>query len=386
MSTRLHLALRDVADAAGDTTAFGDPDDGATTLTVQRLAARVRRRRAVRGAGTAGVAASAVGAVALAGPYLTTQEISPAADPDAAPGTCRSSVATLPTGPSDVLSVELGYVAANGTSGVDAARAGIGLGTWQGGVADLQVAVSQLPVGMTDPSRLRLLVSQDDVVLGSAQYRLDTTITSVPNVLRHEVGLAEPWAGTDPRAVYGLEPEGDVWWDTLPDEQGTIDVAQRVPLDLVACDGSGGLPLGEYDVWVTTVDSLGAARGSAGPWALTVASDVPTATDLPDGFPRTVPLVDGRVVAAHRHGDGWAAEVVTLGDDRARLAADLLSRVALYVDSTGAGLPGPPSATGPVGSAPWVSGVAVPGWLVRVVASQTPDAEPSVVYVLTPTS
>src|SRR5699024_10660992 len=105
MSTRLDLALQELAEAAGATSGFGDPDTSDTVQTVSRLAARVRRRRAVRTARTTAVAASAAGAVALVAPQLT-REVTPAGDPDAAPGTCGSAVTRIPSGPKDVLSIE----------------------------------------------------------------------------------------------------------------------------------------------------------------------------------------------------------------------------------------------------------------------------------------
>ncbi|WP_309135793.1 hypothetical protein, partial [Cellulomonas sp.] len=59
MSTRLDLALTEIADAAGRASALVEPADPSATLTVHRIAARVRRRRAVR-AGAAGAVAISV--------------------------------------------------------------------------------------------------------------------------------------------------------------------------------------------------------------------------------------------------------------------------------------------------------------------------------------
>ena len=374
MSTRLDLALHEIADAAGDATSFG-----ATTgpATVQRLAGRVRRRRAARAATTAAVAAGTVGAVALLGPQLAL-DVVPAADPHAAPGTCASSVTTLPTDGEDVLDVELGYRNATGASSVHPAT-GAGLGTWQGGTADLRVAVTQVPAGTTTPSRLRLLVAQDDVVVGTAQEPLAATPTTTAAVLRTRLPDLDPATATDDRPVHGLVPTADVTWEALDGPDGTVRAVQAVALDLAACDGTGPLTAGTYDVWATTVDSQGTVRGSSGPWQVTVAPDTPTVDELPEDFPGRVRLVDGRLVAAHRQGDGWTAEVVTPGDDRVDVAAELLERVATRTDDAGE-LLGPP-----FGEPLWGVGVEVPGWSVRIIATQAADGEPSVVYVLTPT-
>ena len=374
MSTRLDLALQELADAAGATSGFGDPDTSTTVQTVARLTARVRRRRTVRGAGTAAVAASAVGAVAFVGPRLTV-DVAPAADPDAAPGTCRSSVTTLPSGQDDALDVWLGPLTYDYTGEVRAATAD--LGTWQSGTADLQVTVFQVPEGTTGPTRLRLLLAQDDVVLGSGQAPLTTTPTTADAVIRSMTGT-EPWGATEDRPVYGLESADDLWWTTTQAREGVTGVAQDMALDLTACDGSGPLDAGTYDVWATTVDSQGDARGSSGPWEVTVALQEPRVDDLPEDFPDHVRIIDGRLVTAHRHGAGWAAEVVTHGDDRAKVAAHLLEQVALPPSDETSLLA--ETRNVPLGG----SATHVRGWVVWTIPSQTPDGEPSVVYVLIP--
>ncbi|SFJ77473.1 hypothetical protein [Cellulomonas sp. KH9] len=379
MSTRLGLALHDVADAAAHASAFGDTDDGTTVATVQRLASRVRRRRATRAAGTVTVAASAAGAVALVGPQLTA-DLSPAADPDADPGTCRSSVATLPSGPDDALEVDLGFASANGTETLGGPGTGGGVGTWQADSVDLLVSVSELPAAATDPSRLRFLVTRKEVVVATAQQPVDRAPTPSGQVLADLYGtdrLPVEDPGTTLHALRGSET---FWTQTLVDGSLAGPVAQRTPMGLTACDGSGPLLPGEYDVWVTTVDAAGTAHGAAGPWELTVAAaDTRLSERLPDDFPRDVPLIGGRLVAAHPHGTGWAAEVAAAGEDRGRVAWGLLADAQAQSHDDPVTVPPDPLS----GATPW-DGYHVDGWLVDAIPSRTADGEPSVVYILRP--
>ncbi|GIG40532.1 hypothetical protein [Cellulomonas phragmiteti] len=379
MSTRLDLALQEVAEAAGASSGFGDPETPGTATTVHRLAARVRRRRAARGAATTAVAASAAGAVALVGPQLT-REATPAGDPDADPGECRSAVADLPSGPRDVLGVELGQRDADDVAVIDPAGAGQDLGTWLSGSADLVVNVSQIPDAGVGATRLRFLLTQDGVVLGTAHEPIAVTPLTTDEVLSTRLEGIGAWT-TDHLPVYPLEETDRRWWEVVETSGGALRVAQTVELGLTACDGSGALPPGTYQVYATTVDAVGTARGAAGPWDVEVAADDATPHALPDGFPQDVPLIDGRLVAAHRHGDGWAAEIVTPGNDRGTVAVSLLAPVALRSDHVPADamVLGPPYQDVVVTRA----GVELPGWAVRAVASRTPAGEPSVVYILT---
>lgn len=380
MSTRLDRALHELADAAASDATLGGSDAQATTVTVRRLAAQVRRRRAARATGSAAVAACAAGAVAVVWPQLSL-DVAPAGDPDAPAGTCRSNVETLPVGLANVLSLDLGLVGPDGDTRVDPARAGYGLGTWQGGTADLQVRVTQLPQTAAGPTRLRLLVSRDDVVLATDDTRLAGVSVPSDEVAREEFGLTVG-PGTSTETVHPLAGGDEHWWQTSTSSDGELIVSQSMSLPLDACDGSGPLPAGTYQVWATTVDAEGDARGAAGPWDLVVAEEVDDVHELPDGFP-DVPLVDGRLVAAHRHGDGWAAEVVTPGEDRVDVATLLLETVGERADGTG---PGGVLTSRPAPGTVVVTreGTALTGWSVRAVASRTPDGQPSVVYILTP--
>lgn len=378
MSTRLDLALREVADAAGAGSSLADADAPGTTALVDSLTARVRRRRAVRTATTGAVAASVVAAVALVVPQLT-REVTPAGDPDAHPGECRSGVQTLPAGERDTLDVVLGHRLELGVAQVAAPGAGEDLGTWQGRSADLMVSVSAIPDAGVGTTRLRLLVTQDDVVVGTSNELLSLTPTTTSQVREQVFGYPAAEAGAD-EDLYPLE-DVDEWWDArevgADAGTGTPRAAQGVRLGLAGCRGSGPLPAGTYQVWATTVDSVGTARGAAGPWDLTIAAGDTETYALPDGFP-DVPLVRGRLVTAHRHGAGWAAEIVTPGADRARAATDLLVAEALRVTGTDPTTDSSVRLTG--------AGVGLPGWTVQAVASQTPDGDPSVVYILTPRS
>lgn len=379
MSTRLDLALREVADAAGAGSSLADADAPGTTALVDSLTARVRRRRAVRTATTGAVAASVVAAVALVVPQLT-REVTPAGDPDADPGACRSGVQTLPAGERDTLEVALGHRVRHGVAQVAVPGAGEDLGTWQGRSADVMVSVATIPDAGVGTTRLRLLVTQDDVVVATTDEVLSLTSTTTSRVRETFLVPSDPDA--EDVDVYPLEDVGE-WWDAQDVATGAPRAAQGVTLHLAGCRGQGLLPAGPYEVWATTVDSVGVARGASGPWDLTVAEGEPEARTLPDGFP-DVPLVKGRLVTAHRHGAGWAAEVVAPGTDRAEQATDLLvaeaERLAGVTDDRAADT----SPHSDVGLTP--AGVTLPGWTVRAVASQTPDGRPSVVYILTPRS
>jgi len=380
LSTRLDLALQELADAAGATSGFGDPDTSTTVQTVARLTARVRRRRTVRGAGTAAVAASAAGAVALVAPQLT-RDVSPAGDPDAAPGTCRSSVTKLPSGPRDPLGVELGHRAGGGVPVVAPAGAGEDLGTWQGRSADLVVNVSQIPDAGVGATRLRFLVTQEGVVKGLTQGPLSVTPTSTDEVLRTHLATPAP-ATTEDLPVYPLEDAGHRW-QIAETSTGVQRVAQSAALGFTACDGTGKLPSGTYQVYATIADSVGTARGSAGPWDVEIAQDdEATSHDLPDGFPADVPLIPGRLVSADQHGSGWTVEIATPGNDRATIATTMLAHEGLRGSGVG-------DWDGYVLPAPFTNvlfsgaGVELPGWAVLAAASRTADGEPSVVYTLT---
>lgn len=379
MTTRLDLALREVADAAGTGSPLADADAPGTTALVEHLTARVRRRRAVRTATTGAVAACVAAAVALVVPQLT-REVTPAGDPDAAPGQCRSGVQTLPSGAGDALEVALGHRLEHGVAQVAEPDAGEDLGSWRGRSADVMVSVATIPDAGVGTTRLRLLVTQDDAVVAMTDEVLSLTPTSTSDV--RESFLVPPAPeGTADVDVYPLEGVGE-WWDAQDVATGGPRAAQGVALGLVGCRGTGPLPPGVYQVWATTVDSVGTARGAAGPWDLTVAEGEAEARALPDGFP-DVPLLPGRLVAAHRHGTGWAAEVVAPGAGRGQQATALLAaeaeRVGGLAPDEGV------TATWPRAGVGFTqAGVALPGWTVRAVASQTPGGEPSVVYIIAP--
>jgi len=375
MSTRLDLALHELADAVSDTTTFGDPTSVGTGVTVHRIAASVRRRRAARHAGTAAVAASAVGAVALAGPRLTTDGVPVA---DAPPGTCRSALGLLPVAPG-ALDVTLGYIAADGSSTTTSGD-GATLGTWQGDTAQVHaqrlVDVAGDAPAQIAPEAVDLLVAQDGVVVA-------TSPADVPDL------RIDPLEADDPASAFGFVEDAGTdgaWYGLLGD--GRLEVGWSALLDLTSCLTGDRLPAGTYDVWAAQ-ESDGVVRRTAGPWSVTATAAQPAVTGLPDGFPAEVPLVGGRLVAAHPHGSGWAAEIETPGDDRAALANALLTDAAAAGGSTSHGFAVEESET--LARALTYTytfdqdGVRLPGWTVRVVPSHTVDGAPSVVYVLRPT-
>ncbi len=381
MSTRLDLALHDLADAAGDASTFGDPHALRTVATVSRLTGRVRRRRTARGAGTAAVAASAAGAVALVGPHLGT-DVSPAVDPDAAPGTCGSSLSALPLADDEDPTVEAS--AWMSEDGLGVLRDG-GLGAWQGATAELMASVTQTVVDGTAPAvAATLLLTDGDVVVAVADAAVPASaVTAAP------VGTS---AGEDQTTVVvdpgdGTVPE--VRWTTAGGDGRSVASARTVRLPLTSCAGEP-LPAGRYEVRgaaavLGIADAHGEPHLGSESWWIDIAKDQPPVTGLPDGFPTDVPLIGGRLVSAQRHGDGWAAEVATPGDDRLTVASDLVATVAV----SGAGRSSFTVTGGH--ESPQVEmfasqgAVVVPGWTVQIRESTTPDGRESVVYVLTPT-
>jgi hypothetical protein len=356
MSTRLDLALHEIADAAGDATAFGDDTAAGTVATVRRLTGRVRRRRAARGAGAAAVAASAAGAVVLVGPQLTVDPT-----PAVAPGACGTPF----TGTGDDAG-DAGF-----TIGVDAGTVPVpagstSFGTWQSRTLAVAVEVEvPLPEGATpdgtgtvpveQPASPDLVLTRDDVVV--AETVLDPS---------RAVAAGSAWeaSGDD---VPGLLVSQVV-------EDGEVSLLWTSTVDVVACDTGGALPSGDYEVWATHAGTDGVER-VVGPYDLTLAAEQPSvASSLPADFPPGVPLVGGRLVSATRDGDRWTVEVATPATDREVAALRMLSAAALRTGG----------AAGEMLTAP-DGGIVLDGWSVRVTPTSTSDGEPSVVYVLTPT-
>jgi hypothetical protein len=100
MTIDLGRTLHDAVDGAGTTYLLGHarPEADVVEDLVGNLAARIRTRRAVRAGARAGVGLVTVGAIAAFGGQIVgrrgADDLLPTAVPGAAPGTCRSSVAT----------------------------------------------------------------------------------------------------------------------------------------------------------------------------------------------------------------------------------------------------------------------------------------------------
>jgi hypothetical protein len=364
MSTRLDLALHEIAEAVGGASAFGDATAPHTVATVRRLTGRVRRRRAVRGVGTAAVAASAAGAVVIVGP-LAERPV------PATSGAACGSVLDLPTttGPA-------GFTIRADTTGARLDDGG-SFGTRQGEQLAVQVEIDvDDATPMTDgapapeqvaplPTAPELLITDDDVVVTES-------VLAPATVAGSDGGGPGTWSATDgPATTAG----GATWHATAGN--GHVSVGWSDLVDLVSCTTGEALTPGAYEVWASRIGDDGRTR-TVGPFDLTLVAEQPAVTSsLPADFPSEVPLVGGRLGAVARAGGAWTVEVETPGDDRAEVARALLDRAATrQVDGFG-------GSTSEVTTTP-DGGLVVGRWAVTVAASTTADGSPSVVYRLTP--
>ncbi|QGQ18575.1 hypothetical protein GC089_04070 [Cellulomonas sp. JZ18] len=355
MSTRLDLALTDIADAAGRASTLARPSDPTAAVTVHRIAARVRRRRAVRAGAGGAVAASAAGAVALVAPGLASSPVV-AARPDAVPGTCGSSVADLPAPDARLESLAVAPQEALESDLRPTDR----LGSWGGSTATLaawralpqEVPGAELVVSGTDTAPLTPVVADDGVVVA----------VSTPDELQVTVS---PW----------YEPDsGDDRTGPRPEDVGEDEtlVLHRLGVDLRPCDDPDGrLPAGEYDV-VLLDRASPTAEADAARWVGTLEVAPPRAplAGLPEDFPASVPLVEGRLLSVrHPAPDHWVLHVDAPEDDLVREAEDLLYEAA------GPGYHVPDDR----GTWFWDERA---GWRVQVLEAQRSTGEPSLVYVV----
>ncbi|MFC8192923.1 hypothetical protein ACFUMH_14790 [Cellulomonas sp. NPDC057328] len=335
MSTRLDQALAEIADAAGHASRLAAPGDATATATVHRITARVRRRRAARATAGGAVAASAVGAVALVGPTLQGSVV--ASRPEAPLGTCGSSLADVRPDPSSDVVLR---VFPAGAAGVAGGPAGSDLGTWAGDVVAVEVEEQVEPGDGRAPAEaaLDLLVTDGDVVVGTVGTSVDRLVD------------------------YGHALDGDASAPARAWAAGGVEV----PLE--DCDAGDRLPAGPYTVWTLRTPEDGAPE-LTGPWPIDVAPAPREVGDLPQDFPRDLPVVGDRIVSVGPHGAGWGIEVTAQGEDRAAVAAlTLLDAGAVGRNvNLGDDVLRTPS-----------------GWDVVVHASTSPDGEESVVYVVQP--
>lgn len=333
MSTRLDQALAEIAGAAGGASRLAVSGD-ASTATVRGIAARVRRRRAVRATAGGAVAASAAGAVALVAPGLGSAVV--AARPDAPAGACGSSLAGVPVDAEAEVALR---VFPAGSSGVGGGAPGTDLGTWAGSVVMVDVEEPVVPGAERAAGDAEL-----DVVVAAGDLVVSTVTASV-----------------DQRMPYGSP-------DLTSDPAGEVWSAGGLGVPLEACDDGERLPAGPYTVWTVRTADDGDPE-LTGPWPIAVAPAPKGLGMLPEGFPRDLPVVGTRIVAVGPHGPGWGIEVTADGADRAEVAA-----LALRDD----------------GAVPRTENLddtvlrTTSGWDVRVLPSVTPDGETSVVYDVRP--
>lgn len=335
MSTDLDVALNEIAEAAGRASRLA-PDETDALAVVQRITARVRRRRALQAVSGAAAAAAALGAVGLSAGLLGPSPSLPAARPGAEPGSCGSDVGTLPAADASVGTM-VGVPSDDGRGGFSSSPP---LGTWGG---------SEVPIMLTDvvqgrdvnplPTDTRALLARDGVVVSTSTLRSD---------LRDVV----PGAGSE-------QVDGSEQWET-----GTS------VLSLGRCDDGRRLPPGDYDLWVLHVRSGMPAR-TDGPWTLTVAEPLEQ-IPAPAGLPQEVPLAGGTIASVQdgtaTTDDGWVVEVEAPGDDRLAVAAALLDH-----DPASGRVP----VTGPLTRT-------LGGHVVTVWQSTLPDGAPSLVYRVVP--
>ncbi len=381
MTIQLSKSLHDAVDG-----------DGAAPFEVGALTGRIRRRRVVRTGARTAVAAGAVGVVALglvrgvgqSGPQL------PAADPDAAPGTCGSDITDLPAaaagGPVQVTR----QVDKNGLLEVaDGQPATLG---------PLLERHIDVPVSVQDLSRgevldMDALTAERDRLIAERFPESKSARDSLSEATRADLDarLDRLEAEINAGAVLSEARVDELDMQVLVTHRGTVvstpvTHTEMYPLpgpapdrgyavlqgDLVTCSGGERpLPAGDYAVYASFWDPDTHAVTTAGPWSLALLPGPTRLAALPTGFPADVPLLAGRVVTApHRTDDGWGYEVAVDATDSVRTARHLLDEDG--VATTTVVSPGPETK----------AVVSSHRWLVEVLRSTTTDGEPSLVYVL----
>jgi len=366
--------------------------DGAAPFEVGALAARIRRRRVVRNGARGAVAAGAVGVVALglvrgvgpSGPQL------PAADPDAAPGTCGSDISALPAAGTGAPVQVARQVDKNGVLEVAGGQPAT-LGPLLERHIDVPVSVQDLSRGEVfdeqalTAERDRLIAerfpestSARDSLSAATLADLDTRLDRLEAEINAGAVLSEP--RVDELELQVLVTHGDTVVSTPVTHTEMYPLPGPAPDrgyavlqgDVVTCSPDGKpLPAGDYAVYASYRDAGTGAVTTAGPWALKLLPAPTRLAALPTGYPTEVSLLAGRVVTApHRTDDGWGYEVAVDASDSVRAARHLLEQGGAVTTTV---VPPGPETAAVVGSH---------GWLVQVLRSTTTDGEPSLVYVL----
>ncbi|MBB2922392.1 hypothetical protein [Cellulomonas cellasea] len=316
MSTDLSRALHDAVDVP-----LGA---GRPALDTTGLAARIRRRRAVRAGVRGTVGLGAAGAVALGGAALARSDAAglPAAVPGAAPGACGSEADSLGSTAGDV--------------SIEVVGAGVGVlsaTTWQydsqaplGSLQGRELAVSFTTLQYAGPGATAELVPSLDEPPHLAVVH-EGTVVSVPGPARRTPAqeAVDSQARLDPS---GFHPGG---FDAT-------STPREVVVDLAACGTDGEpLPPGRYDVYAWTDAASPGERVVDGPWDLELLEPVTTPVALPAGFPADVPLVHGELVEAvsldGTTASGWLVTVGVAGTDGRQRALRTLADAGYTVAS-----------------------------------------------------
>jgi hypothetical protein len=372
MTPQLSHTLHDLVDGDGD-----------APFEVRALTTRIRRRRAVRTGTRGAVAAGAVGVVALGltrGPWEGGVQL-PAADPHAAPGTCGSDIAALPTG---------------GADGAVRAESEEDIGTMFDPLlgrrlaADVLVAGSESALAGTGTADLLgernvLRRTHDDgtdidgkPLDAAALAAAETRIAQLQSEIDAAAGKLEPLrlrlvVTRDGTVVSTPASTGDVYSWEAPDVGGTYVMLTG---ELVTCDRAADpLPAGRYEAYATFLDPATGAETATGSWPVDLLPAPTRMVGLPAGFPADVPLLSGGLVTAHKTADGWVAEIAVDAADNVNAAAHLI------VDG-GGGTASRPIDAGflPAPSAE----VETSDWHVLITRATSPDGGFSVIYDLTP--
>lgn len=361
MTTDLARTLRDAVDGASTTYLLGHARPEADTVAdlVGHLAARIRRRRAVRAGARAGVGLVTVGAIAAFGGQIVgrrgADDVLPAAVPGAAPGTCGSSVATLvPTGDAAVSATLSTAYDESGTAS--------------------DVPLSPL-VGRHLPAFVMLTGE-------TVKKRSVGGVTPLPDGGTRDVVIVR---GGTVVATLPATMDGMAHWTDQPGS--VLRVGTESEPNLVTCATSrsaGGepLPAGSYTAYPVveyrdmSVPS-GTARAVGAPILLTLLPPEPPLSGLPDAFPADVPIIGGRLLEASELdgtlASGWLVTVAVDGVDGVTRALDSLRGFAPRWQKISI----PSSATDTVAAT-------IGSWDVAAHAGLTDDGQSTVVYRLTP--
>ncbi|MGN8247368.1 hypothetical protein ACTHAM_001543 [Cellulomonas soli] len=258
--------------------------DGTSGFDLDALTARVRRRRTRRAVTRAAVGVGAAGAFAFAGMQVVGRrgpdDVLPAADPAAAPGTCGSAVGRLGQSPDASASVMLPATPPAGRA-VPAMR-----GSTDGG-EPIVVTGRRVSLGLQVGP-----YSTEQYASGTARFHIDDDLPSRTRwVVAHQgtvVGSQSAVRPTDSMVGVYVDEDGH------PSMQTSGGILDLTTCATAAAAGGVALPDGSYQLYAIELAAspMEDAAVLGGPWPLELRAALPAVTGLPDRYPADeVPVV-----------------------------------------------------------------------------------------------